>query len=239
MKMADLIHMDYHLTMVINRFGIKLGFGDSSIGEICEKHDIDPDFFLEIVTAYHDKNYFPDDKLKNFPISLIVNYLKSTHQFYVDEELPKIERLINNVISTNKGQEKHFVLMKNFFLEYQLELVNHIKREEVTVYPYAKHVEECFVNKTISEKLRSEFAAYSMETYEREHDDVEEKLLDLKNIIIKYLPPPADNRFYNQILFNLFRLEADLNEHSRIENTVLIPSIRRMEQELQTLIEAE
>ncbi len=238
MKMADLIHLDYHLTLVINRFGIKLGFGDKSIEEICTDHEIDPNFFVEIATAFHDKNYFPDEKLKNFPISLTVNYLKSTHCYYVDEELPKIERLINNVININKGQEKHFTLMKNFYMEYKQELINHVKKEEVTVYPYAIHVEECYKKNEISDKLREEFETYSMETYEREHEDVEEKLLDLKNIIIKYLPPPTDNRFYNQILFNLFRLEADLNEHSRIENTVLIPAIRVMEQELQTLMKA-
>jgi len=98
-------------------------------------------------------------------------------------------------------------------------------------------VEECHKTNTITDQLKAEFETYSMETYEREHDDVEEKLLDLKNIIIKYLPAPADNRFYNQILFNLFRLEADLNEHSRIENTVLIPAIRGMEQDLKTQIE--
>ncbi len=37
MKLADVIHHDFSLIPVINRFGIQLGFGDSTIEEICDK----------------------------------------------------------------------------------------------------------------------------------------------------------------------------------------------------------
>lgn len=232
MKMADLIHLDYHLALVINRFGIKLGFGDRTVAEICSEHGIDASFFVEIANAFHDKNYFPKEKLLNFPVAPTVAYLRNTHVYYIDEELPKIEQLIDNVIAANPAQKKQLLLMKNFFGEYRHELVTHIRREEQTVYPYAISIEQAYLSKNDHTNLQKQLETYSMETYEREHEDVEEKLLDLKNIIIKYLPPPTDNRYYNEILFNLFRLESDLNEHSRIENTVLIPAIRAMELEL-------
>lgn len=230
--MADLVHLNYQLTLVINRFGIKLGFGDGSVEEICMGHEIDPDFFVEIASTFHDKNYLPNHQLRVFPISSTVKYLRSTHRYYLDEELPRIEKLIDKLISLNPDQKKQLNLMKNFFLEYKQELSQHMQREERTVYPYALLVEQCYNKQTSIEKLTERFASYNVATYEGEHEDVEEKLLDLKNIIIKYLPPPADNRFYNQILFNLFRLEADLNDHTRIENTLLIPTIRLMETEL-------
>jgi regulator of cell morphogenesis and NO signaling len=233
--MADLVHLNYHLALVINRFGIKLGFGDKTIEEICGEHNIDADFFVEIANAFNDKDYRPRKNLKNFPVKQTVSYLQHTHSYFIDEELPRIQRLIDNVIDANSSQKKGFVLMKNFFREYQEELTAHIRREEKTVYPYAVYIENAYNNRLIDKQLTDALSMYSMETYAREHEDVEEKLFDLKNIIIKYLPPPTDNRYYNEILFNLFRLESDLNEHSRIENTVLVPVIRLMESELRKL----
>ncbi len=35
-KLVSVIHKDHSLLPVINRLGIKLGFGDLTIGEICK-----------------------------------------------------------------------------------------------------------------------------------------------------------------------------------------------------------
>jgi regulator of cell morphogenesis and NO signaling len=37
MKLADVIHHDFNLIPVINRFGIQLGFGDGTIEQICKE----------------------------------------------------------------------------------------------------------------------------------------------------------------------------------------------------------
>ena len=70
---------------------------------------------------------------------------------------------------------------------------------------------------------------YTISDYQQEHEDVEEKLYDLKNIIIKYLPSTLNTDGYNSILIKLFKLENDLNEHSRIEEKVIIPKVLEME----------
>ncbi len=64
---------------------------------------------------------------------------------------------------------------------------------------------------------------------------MEEKLFDLKNIIIKYLPEPTDDRLSFKILDDLFTLEKDLNEHARMENLILIPKVEAMEFALKKL----
>ena len=70
---------------------------------------------------------------------------------------------------------------------------------------------------------------YSINDYEKDHDNVEEKLYDLKNIIIKYLPSSQNDKQYFNLLKELFLLENDLNEHSRIEDLILVPKVEAME----------
>jgi regulator of cell morphogenesis and NO signaling len=54
-------------------------------------------------------------------------------------------------------------------------------------------------------------------------------MYDLKNIIIKYLPPNYDLNIGNSLLASLFMFEKDLKNHSRIEDKILIPKVRQLE----------
>ncbi|MBQ4205298.1 MAG: hemerythrin domain-containing protein, partial [Bacteroidales bacterium] len=58
-KMADLILGNSKLLLMIPRFGMDLGFGDHSIAEVCEKHDVNPQFFLMICNVYSNPDYTP------------------------------------------------------------------------------------------------------------------------------------------------------------------------------------
>ena len=85
MLMADVIHLNYLLLQVITRFDIHLGFGNQTVEEVCRENKVNVEFFLEIVNSYHDAEYFPDEELQHFKLELIVNYLKKTHNYYLEE----------------------------------------------------------------------------------------------------------------------------------------------------------
>jgi regulator of cell morphogenesis and NO signaling len=67
--------------------------------------------------------------------------------------------------------------------------------------------------------------------YREHHDDIQEKLDDVKKLLIEHLPQKADNNLRRKILFALFDLDADLQTHSKIENEILIPQVEQFEQQ--------
>ncbi len=230
--MADVIHLNYLLLPVINRFGINLGFGDKTIKEICNNNNVNIAFFLDIVNSYHDENYFPEADFQTFSIKLIIDYLRKAHDNYLQVSVPQIEELINSLVEDCSYQKENIELLKKFFNEYKKEITEHINREEKVVYPYALKVENAYENTKQVYALIDQMKNYSMKDYITEHDNIEEKLYDLKNIIIKYLPPPKNNDLCNRILIKLFNLENDLNDHSRIEEKAMVPKVIKMENEL-------
>lgn len=234
MKLADVIHHDHNLVPVINRFGIHLGFGDKTIKTLCKINNVNQEFFLTILNAYHDHQYFPRKHLQSFPAALLIDYLKRSHRYYIDEKIPEIELFIEKLGKENDLDTETFTLLKNFFSEYKQELFNHINKEESTVYPYVKKLENAIDSGLISKELLKEMETYSITDYEKEHDDVEEKLFDLKNIIIKYLPNSENDKLYFNLLKELFELENDLNDHSRIEDLILVPKVEAMEYSLRS-----
>jgi regulator of cell morphogenesis and NO signaling len=230
MKMADVILHNYQLLPVISRFGIRMGFGEKTVQEVCLEYDFNSDFFVEITNSFIDDEYIPQTDLKSFPVSLIVYYLHKTHEYYLEEKVPEIESMINEMVKCSEGDKNKRKLVGDFFLEYKKELTNHILREEEKVQPYVLEIESAFNNNSLPADLFKKIKKYSIEDFASEHDNVVEKLNDLKNIIIKYLPPCTNMSLSNKILIELFRLEKDLNAHARLEDKVLIPKVFRMEQ---------
>ncbi|MPQ48755.1 hypothetical protein GCQ56_17250 [Marinifilum sp. N1E240] len=235
MKLADVIQMNYMLIPVIHRFGINLGFGDKTVNDVCQENAVDLNFFLQLVNAYHDQDYFPKEELQTIPVKDIVAYLKMTHASYLNTTLSEIEQKIFSLASEDTEDKKYIELIRNFFEGYKTELTAHIMHEEDVVFPYVLTVDEIIKKQDFSDKNQQIFDSFSIEKYEEGHDDVEEKLMDLRTIMIKYLTPPANVTLYHSIIQDLFRLEEDLNYHSRIEDKVLIPKIILMEKSIKNL----
>jgi regulator of cell morphogenesis and NO signaling len=232
MKMADVVQGNYLLMPVINRFGIPLGFGEKTVQAVCRKHRIDVEFFLVIVNAFTNEHYFPEKKLQAFNVLMVVDYLQKTHAYYIEMQVPLIEKLLSNLLRRRPSDAKKMRLVKKFFLEYKRELFDHLEREETTTFPYVKKVHRLFHTPNPSPREKRALSRYSMHVYEEEHTDVDEKLYDLKNILIKYVHGNSMNAMYQEVIFELFRLEKDIQDHTRIENNILLPLVEEMEDAL-------
>ncbi|MDA3816746.1 MAG: hypothetical protein PF486_05170 [Prolixibacteraceae bacterium] len=230
MKLADAIHLNYLLLPIIGRFGIELGFGNKTIKEICDEKEINLSFFLEIVNSYHNKDYFASEELQNYSLTLVVRYLISTHHYYIDVKIPELEEILNHFLENSSNENKsNNTLITNFFEEYKNELINHLKQEERTLFPYTFELEEANNTKIVSPALINKINNTLVEKEHSDHHDLEEKLFDLKNLIIKFLPPVKRKDILEKLLIELFRLEEDLEDHSRIEEQVLVPKIIQLE----------
>lgn len=227
-KMTDLVHGNYLLLPVLNRFGIRLGFQDKTIANICDDKGIDLNFFLAIVNAFHDHEYFPEDELQSFSSLLIVDYLRKSHLDFKRSSLPQIEASLNRLVAHSKS--KDLKVIQSFYIKYKNELLEHIKDEEENAFPYVLELQKAYDLKT--SPLPKNIVNYSIHSFEKEHTNVDEKLFDLKNIIIKYLEPNYYDKDCNEFLFELFQFERDLTDHARIEDKILVPKVMGIEKEL-------
>ncbi len=235
MKMAELILLDFQLLAFLHRMDIPLGFKEKTIQEICKEQDVDTDFFIQMANAFHDKDYLPKEKLKNFKAECLISYLRRTHENYLDYKIPEIQRQIVELEEDLKETTHSYDLIKNFFKEYIGEFSIHIDLEERTVFPYVLELSKSIENQSKTKFFKEHFDSFKIDKYLEEHNDIEEKLFDLKNILVKYLSPPVNNVKYNALLFDIFRLEQDLKDHSILEEKVLIPRVKDMEKELKNI----
>lgn len=218
MKLADLIELNYALLSVLSRLGIDLGFGEHTVGEVCASNGVDPGAFLLICGVYtYDDYVAPNDLLKSSGPTDVVKYLHKSHSFYTNDELKRLEASLEELVKP--CDEKQKTVIRRFFSEYRQELENHFAYEEDTVFPYVRAL------------LAGEpHDGYSIEQFEENHSSIDEKLNDLKNIVMKYLPSACDTVLRNRVLYHIFFLEDDLDRHTLIENNVLVPMVNRLEE---------
>src|SRR5690606_25930702 len=94
--------------------------------------------------------------------------------------------------------------------------------EEERVFPYV-------INLVKNHKIDPK---YTIRSFEQEHSNVDEKLNDLKNLIIKYIAPDYDENICNDFLITLSLFEKDLEDHARIEDKILMPMVIEIENKL-------
>ncbi len=227
-KMADMIHSNYLLLPVINRFGIHLGFKDKTIADICIENNIDINFFLAIVNAFSYPEYFAETELRSLSSELIVDYLRKSHHYFIKTSLPKIENHLKKLVDSSYSDD--LKIIQTFYNKYKEELLEHIKDEEENTFPYVLELQKVRDNNI--NPIPDHIAEYSIHSFEKEHTNVDEKLFDLKNIIIKFLEPNYSDKECNEFLFELFQFERDLTDHARIEDQILVPKVMAIEDEL-------
>lgn len=218
-KIIDLVEANFHLLPVINRFGINLGNKEKSLEKICYALNINVEFLLAIVNTFHDEEYFPETELKAFSPLLIIDYLQKTHAHYASYVLPKLESLLNQLIKSNETDIHQLDIIEQFYIKYKEELLMHVTEEEEHVFPY-------IISLVNNNKANTD---YNIHSFEKEHSNVDVKLNDLKNLIVKYIEPVYDNNICNDFLITLYRFEKDINDHARIEDKILMPQVVELE----------
>ena len=219
MKLADLIESNYELLAILSRLGIPLGFGEISVAEMCRRHHLSVDLFLHICRVYSSST--PDhscEQLTTADLPDILSYLHASHLYYLQQTLPRLDAKMQAMIDSCEGTSRK--ILSSFFADYRREVDNHFEYEEQTVFPYVRSLLE-----------RTPKEGYSILCFEDNHSDIEGKLHDLKNIIIKYLPGNGADALRIDVLFEIFRFEEDLLKHTLLENHVLIPLVEKLEKD--------
>lgn len=224
MKIADIIPGNPYLLLMLEHLAIDLEVRDKTIEQICGENDINTELFLTIANLFNGFDTPSVSEYSSGNIKTIIRYLENSHQYYLKEKYPQIRLYIEDINKKNNHAE--ILMLGKFFDKYFSEVAAHLDYENAVVFPYVLNLDNLLTSKDAGNYLSN----YSVTEYREHHDDIEEKLNDLKSLLIKYMPQKNDRQERRKLLLCLFELEYDLNIHSRIEESILIPLVEKMEQ---------
>ncbi len=210
--MRDLIDHNPMLLMALSRFGISLGFGDKTIADICAHQQVDCGTFLAVAN-YISFGHRCDDEIS---IPSLMKYLENAHSYFLDFCLPRIRRSLIEAIDCS-GRDEVAMLILQFYDSYSEEVRRHMEYENNTVFVYVRDL----LNGSLD-------SSYSISVFASGHHSIHNKLQELKELIVRYLPQ-RNNNLLNTALFSIINCEQDLVNHCKVEDDIFVPAVARYE----------
>lgn len=209
----DIINDDYTILPLLSRFSIPLGLGNETLNDVCRRNDIDVKALLLVL------NYIRTGIIDSSYISVVsplevVKFLKNSHDYFINYKFGHIRKNLIAALDFETNPTNNLIL--KFFDSFVKKVEDHFRYEENTVFPYVESL------------VDGKKSAYTIEIFERHHEEVVDALAELKNIILRYYRTTAPNLMYD-VLVDIYNCEEDLASHSDIENNLLIPMVYDLE----------
>jgi regulator of cell morphogenesis and NO signaling len=68
--------------------------------------------------------------------------------------------------------------------------------------------------------------------FEKRHHEIDSKLEELKNILIKYYPDNGSNHLLTEVLFDILSCEIDIESHNKVEDYLFVPVVEAIENKM-------
>jgi regulator of cell morphogenesis and NO signaling len=217
-RLSDIVFNNVQLINVISCFGIRLGIAEKTVKEVCKEHSIDLKFFISIINTYSSETYFPE--VNELDVNLLIEYLKKTHSYYLNFTIPRINKLFTS-LQNSLPKDKSVKHITKYFNDYKNELKKHIEFEEKYLFPLITDL-------MLNPAKRNKTTNSAFKRLKLEHSNVEDKLLDLKTILVRYLPESADEQLVFDLLFTIAWFEKNHENHARFEDNILIPKLKKL-----------
>jgi len=215
-KMYDAIDVNPYLLLMLEHFNFDISINKKTIEDIAIENGINTRTLTTIVNLYNGCKISKQWKFKKEDIGTFLIFLKNTHKFYLRDKFPELNELVSLFRKTGKDAE--YGLINKFFKEYYNEVKEHLKYEDEIFFPYIANL--------IKGKSRGK---YTTADFAKHHNNIEDKLLDLKNILLNYIPNKKLNTIRRNILLHIYELNYDLYIHTYIEDKILVPLAKGLE----------
>ena len=214
-RMRDLVRNNSELILVMGRFDISLGFGDKTVREVCRTHHVDEKTFLAVVNYVAGRDY----RFEDVSLSSLIRYLKQSHEYFLDFNLPNIRRKLIEAVDCSDGNDIAMLIIR-FYDEYVQAVRKHMEYENETVFSYVEQLSQGHLKRN-----------YTISEFASKHAPIGDKLKELKDVIIRCYPE-KNNYLLNAALLEIISCEQDLTSHCMIEDKLFVPAVKLIEQQL-------
>lgn len=218
---------------ILKRFDVEEADLESEMNVKKVDNNLEMQFLTDVLIAFESPESFDPKSLYSYPIGLLINYLRKTHQFYISSKLPEIEQTIFNLEQKFQGNNASLNVLKYFFSDYKQALLEHIEVEESELYPYILYLGSCAEEKQVREKQLQLYAGFNLMSFMQDHDHEHEARI---NEIVDFLNRKRDNiqshLSFKVLLTQFEAFKKDLRVHERLEEEVLIPKAQLIEKNL-------
>lgn len=195
--------------------------GNRTISEAANKKNIDVSKLISELEVASKSRSDNGVDFNSWPVDLLADYIQRIHHTYVEEKLPIILQFLDKLRKVHGGNHPELYKIYDLFEGASTELAQHMKKEEIILFPYAKKIANNEMNGTST--LRSVENPVSVMMHEHENEG--DRFREIRELTNDYTLPTDACRTYKVTYSMLEEFEADLHKHIHLENNILFPKL--------------
>ncbi|GAB3013304.1 iron-sulfur cluster repair di-iron protein [Spirosoma pulveris] len=227
---GEIVAADIRTAEVFKRLGIDFCCnGKRTLFEACVRADVP---LKEVLDALHK---LPTDERRSaeqfdeWELGFLADYVLNVHHGYLYTNLPFIEELVLKVTAKHGDRYPTLHLVEHAYLALKADLLSHLQKEEVALFPIIKELAAFRRNPDASVPVRPLSIKAPVDCMEHEHEYAGSLLFQLREFTNDYTPPVDACNSHRLMLAKLAELEADLMQHIHLENNILFPKAIALE----------
>ena len=228
---ADVVSENIKTAHVFKKYGIDFCCGGGiTIDKACEKKNLDYSQLKEELLKVDDAPKAYNYNL--WKLDFLIDHILNIHHSYVKESIPLILQYSNRVAEVHGHHYTEVLKINTLFNEAANELASHMKKEENILFPYIKSLSQIELTK---EPLNSpSFGSIKnpIAMMEMEHEAVGDIFKEIARLTNNYTPPEDACNTFRALYAKLDEFEQDLHQHIHLENNILHPKTKQLEQTL-------
>ena len=232
---SEMVRKDYRIADVFKKWGINYCCGgNTQLDEVCRQLNLDAAKVQDdILKATHTLNISNTLRFDEWSVEFLVDYIINVHHSYLKHTLPVLQQLVASFIEGHKKQYPYLGQVLEIFEALKDEVLEHTQKEEESIFPYFKQISNTYSRRESYGALFVRTLSKPFDQMEHiEHKRITAHLTALRKATNQYTFN-ADVCTNHQVIYHKLReFDADMVQHKHLENDVLFPKVRIMEQEL-------
>jgi len=231
-KIGQFVAEDFRTAAVFTKH--KIDFccrGNRTLQEVCSTNNLDENLLLEELEAITTTIITQTIDYKSWPVDLLIDYIEKKHHRYVEEKTPVILKFLNKLCKVHGEKHPELLEINTLFTGSAGDLASHMKKEELVLFPYVKKM---LKTKSQNEDLKlPHFKTVDnpIAMMMQEHDNEGVRFREITKLTDNYNPPANACNTYKVTYAMLDEFEKDLHLHIHLENNILFPQAKTLEQQ--------
>jgi regulator of cell morphogenesis and NO signaling len=163
-------------------------------------------------------------------LTSIIQHVLDTHHVYLRSELPFLEERLAMMCANHGKDRPELFTLQQLLQNLRDDLMDHLAKEEQILFPYAAALEAALEKGAPMPQACFPTVQAPIRVMHMEHDAARDLLQQLRAASANYADPGCFCENGAEFYRRLAALDADLQEHIRIENEVLFPRAVQLEE---------
>ncbi|CAM3654286.1 iron-sulfur cluster repair di-iron protein [Flavobacterium gelidilacus] len=227
---GEYVAKDFRTAAVFSKYGIDFCCkGNRTIEEACEKKGMDFSQIENEVTQLLETKSDGAIDFKSWPSDLLIDYIEKTHHRYVEEKSAVLVAFLDKLCKVHGHNHPELFEIKELFDGCAGDLAQHMKKEELILFPFIKKLESASRTGHLIEQPHFGTVENPIAMMKHEHENEGDRFVKIAALTKNYTPPTDACNTYKVTFSMLQEFEQDLHKHIHLENNILFPKAIEMQ----------